>query len=145
MQKISKSVPYVKVPGRWLTSFLVDYAELPLRKKWDLLSTRAVQLSSRVLEKVIIRNRNRTVAMLYPCLTHNLKSMDVSILPMTILTKLLSYMRLIYEHSLGGALYFPIMTMSSAWLEVSKALTRSVNATYFGRLWLCLRCRSVLL
>ena len=64
---------------------------------------------------------------------------------MKILTKLLSYMHLISEHRLGGAPYFTSMDMSSVWLEASKDLTRSANATHVGRLWLCLRCISVLI
>ena len=58
---------------------------------------------------------------------------------------ILSYMRLIDERSLGGAPHFPIMAMSSAFLEVPKSLTKSENDTHVGRLWLCLRCRSVLI
>ena len=54
------------------------------------------------------------------------------------------YMRLISEHSLEGAQYFPSMMMSSAWLEVSKDLTKSANDTHVGRLWLCLRCIMIL-
>ena len=50
-------------------------------------------------------------------------------------------MRLISEHSLGGAPYFPSMGTSSAWLEVPKALTRSVNDIHVGRLCLYIRCR----
>ena len=64
--------------------------------------------------------------------------MDVSIFPMMRLTKLLSYMCLIAEHSPGGAPYFPSMAMSSEWLESSKAFTRSMNVTHVGILWLCL-------
>ena len=80
-----------------------------------------------------------------PCLTPTLNSIGVSTLPMLSLTMLLLYMRLIAEHSLGGAPYFSIMVMSSAWLEVSKDLTRYLNATHVGRLSLCLRCISVLI
>ena len=64
---------------------------------------------------------------------------------MMIPTTLLSYMRLIAEHSIGGATYFPSMAMSNTWLEVSKALSRSENSTYDGSLWLCIRCISVLI
>ena len=71
--------------------------------------------------------------------------MDVSILPMMSLTTLLLYMCLIADHSLGGAPYFPSMATINEWLEVSKALTRSENATHVGRLRLCLRCRSFLI
>ena len=77
-------------------------------------SPRAVHLSSIGLSKSIIRNRNINGGILYPCLTPNLKSMDVSIFPMMSLTTLLSYMRLIAENSLGGASYFPSMEMSGA-------------------------------
>ena len=56
-----------------------------------------------------------------------------------------SYMHLIAKHSLGGAPYFLSMAMSNVLLEVSKALNRSTNTTHFGRLWLCLICRSVLI
>ena len=69
--------------------------------------------------------------------------MDLSILLMMSLTALLSFMCFIDEHSLVGAPYFRTMTMSSAWLEVSKVLTKSENVTHVGRLWLCLRFRSV--
>ena len=95
--------------GRWLTHCPVDLGELYLRVNWALLNPRAVQLSSSVSLKYIIRNRNTTRAMLSPCLTPTLKSMVVSILPMMSLTILLLYIRLISEHSLGGALYFSIM------------------------------------
>ena len=86
MQKRSKSVSDVKVPGWWLTIFPVDHSGLSLRTNWSLINPRAVHSSSRFLAKDIIRNRNNTRAMLYPCLTPNLKSIYVSILPMTILT-----------------------------------------------------------
>ena len=86
----------------------------------------------------------RTGAILSPCLTPTLKLMDVYTFPMMILNMLLLYMRLIAEHSLGGAPYFPSMAISAR-LEVSKALTMSENSTHFGRLWVCLRCRSVLI
>ena len=71
--------------------------------------------------------------------------MNVSTLQMMILNMLLLYMRLISEHSLESAPYFPSMAMSNAWLEVSKALNISENATHVGSLWLCLRCRIVLI
>ena len=71
--------------------------------------------------------------------------MNVSTLQMMILNMLLLYMRLISEHSLESAPYFPSMAMSNAWLEVSKALNISENSTNVGILWLCLRCRSVLI
>ena len=61
------------------------------------------------------------------------------------LNVLFLYMRLIYEHSLGGAPYFPSIATSSACLEVSKALTKSANTTHAGRLWLCLRFRIILI
>ena len=106
MQNISKRVPDVKVMGWLLTNFLVDIGDLSLRANWALINPRSFHLSSRILEKAIIRNRNSTVAMLSPFLTPTLKSMDVSIFPMMILTKLLLYMRLIPEHSLGGDAIF---------------------------------------
>ena len=71
-------------------------------------------MSSSVSAKAIIKNRNSTGAMLSPCLTPTLNSMDVSTLPMMSLTKLLSYMHLIAERSIGGAPYFPSLVMSSA-------------------------------
>ena len=61
-----------------------------------------------------VKNRNSISDMLYPCLTPNLKSMDVSNLPIMRLTMLLLCMRLIYERSLGGVPYFPSMEVSSA-------------------------------
>ena len=57
---------------------------------------------------------------------------------------MLLYMCFIADHSLGGAPYFPSMTLSSVWLEVSKAFTRYMNAPHVGILWFCLRYRSVL-
>ena len=71
MQKISKSVPDVKVPGRWLTSCPVYIDELSLRKNWALISPRAVDSSSSFSVKAVIGNRNRTMVILYPCLTPN--------------------------------------------------------------------------
>ena len=58
---------------------------------------------------------------------------------------LFSYMPVFDEHSIGGAPYFPSMAMISAWLEVSKALTRSENATNVGRLCFFIRYKSVLI
>ena len=130
--------------GWWLNGCPVDLGELYLHENWDFLSPRAVHLYYSVPLKDIISNINSTGSMLYPCLVPTLKSMDVSILPMMRLTMLFSYMCLISEHSLGGAPYFPIMAMSIVWLEVSKSLTRSANATYFGVFWLFLICRIVL-
>ena len=98
----------------WLNNCPVDLGELYLRTIWVLLSPRTVHLSSSVLEKAIINNRHLTEAMLPPCLNPNLNSMDVSTFSMTILTMLLYYMRLIADRSLGGALYFSSMAMSSA-------------------------------
>ena len=66
-----------------------------------------------ILEKDIIKNRNSNGAMLSPCLTPTLKSMDVSTLPMMILTLILLYMRLIADHNLRGKPYFPSMEMIS--------------------------------
>ena len=114
MQNKPNSIPDEKVPGRWLTNCPVDLGELYLHANWDLLSPRAVHSSSSVLLKAIIRNRNSTRAMQYPCLTPTLNSMDVSTLPMMSLTILLSYMCLIADHSLGGEPYFPSMAMISA-------------------------------
>ena len=140
-----KHIPDKKVPGRWLTNCPVDLGELSLRANWALLSPRAVHLSSSVLAKAIIKNRNSCGDMLSLYLTPTLNSMDVSNFPMIILTILLLHMHLIAEHSLGGAPYFSSMAISNALLEVSKALTRSVNSTHVGRLWWYLRCRSFLI
>ena len=129
----------------WLTNCPVDLGELSLCANWDFINYRSVHSSSCVLEKDIIKNRNNTVAIMSTCLTPTLESMDVSILTMIILTTFLSYINFLAEHSLGGAPYFPSMEMSNAWLDVSKTLPRSANAIYVWRLWLCLRCRSVLI
>ena len=138
MKNIPKRVLDEKVPGTCLTKYLVDIGELSLCANWDLLNPRAANLSSGVMEKAIIRNINSNGTMSYPCLTS-------TFLPMMTLNTYLLYMRLIDKHSHGGAPYFPSMTMSNVWLEVSKALTRSDNATHVGRLWLCLKCISVLI
>ena len=69
--------------------------------------------------------------MLSPCLIPTLNTMDVSNLPVMSLTMLLLYICLIVERSLGGTPYFPSMDISSAWLEVSKALNRSEKADGF--------------
>ena len=69
------------MPGRWLTNCPVDLGELSLRENWDLLSPRAVHSSSSVLAKAIIKNINSTGAILSPCLTPTLNSMDVSTFP----------------------------------------------------------------
>ena len=130
----------MKVQGQWLNNCLVEIGELSLRANWSLLNPIAVHSSSSVLAKDIIRNRNRTGAILSPCLTTTLKSIVVSFLIMMSLTTLLSYMHLMAEHGLGGAPYFPNMVMSNAWLEVSKAFTRFTNATSVGSFWLCLKC-----
>ena len=122
----------MKVPIRWLTSCPVDIGKLSLHKNWDLLSPRTIHLYSSVFLKSITRNSNSTDAMMYPCLKPTLKSLDVSILTMMSLTATFSYTCLIPEHSLGGAPYLPSMEISSAWLEVYKELTRSINATYVG-------------
>ena len=71
--------------------------------------------------------------------------MDVSILMIMSLTILLLYICLIDDHSIEGAPYFPSMEIISAWFEVSKAFNKSANSTHVGILWLCLRCRSVLI
>ena len=138
MQKIPKRVPDKKVLGTCLTKCLVDIGEFSLCANWALINPRAAKLYSGVMKKATIRNINSNGTMLSPCL----KS---TFLPMTTLNKSLLYMRLIANHSHGGATYFPSMTMSNVWLEASKALTRSDNATHVGGLWLCLRCRSVLI
>ena len=106
-------MPEEKVPGLWIVNFPVDIGELSLHESWDLLSPRAIYLSSSVSEKSIIKNSNCTGHMLCLCLTPTLKSMDISTLPMMGLNILLLYMRLIAEHSLGGAPYFPSMAMIS--------------------------------
>ena len=135
----------MKVLGRWLTSCPVDLGEFSLRANWDFLSPRAVHSSSSVLEKSVITNRNRTESIMSPCFTPTLKSIYVSILTMMSFNTPLLNMRLIAENILGGGPYFPSLAMSSAWLEASKALYRSANAIYVGRLCFCLRCRSILL
>ena len=130
-----------KVPGQWITICPVDLGELYLHANWYLLNPRSVHLSSSISENATIRNRNSTGAIMVSCLALTLRSMDVSILPMMSLTTLLLYMGLIAEHSLGGAPYFTSMEISNAWLEVSNALTRSMNGNHVGSLWLCLICR----
>ena len=112
-------MPDKKVPDWWLANCSVDLGEFYLHANWALIIPRAVHLSSSVLAKAIINNRNSTRAMLSPCLKPNLKSMDVSTLPMTSLNMLLLYMHLTAEHSLGGSPYFPSMEMSSALLELT--------------------------
>ena len=100
--------------GRLLTNCPVDLGELSLCENWDLLSPRGFHSSSSVSVKAIIKNIDSTGEILYHCLTPTLNSMDVSSFKMMSLTNFLSYMRLIAEHSLGGAPYFPSMAMSSA-------------------------------
>ena len=114
MNNKSNSIPDEKVPVRWLNNCPVDLGELFLHVDWDLISLRAFHLYYSVLAKASIKNRDSTGAMLSPCLTPNLKSMDVSTFPVMISTMLLSYIRLIAERSLGGAPYFPSMAMSSS-------------------------------
>ena len=103
MQNKSNSIPDEKVPDWWLTNCLVDLDEFSLRANWALLSPRAVRLSSSASAKAIFKNRNSNRAMLSPCLTPTLNSMDVSTMPMMILNILLLYMNFISDHSLGGA------------------------------------------
>ena len=145
MQKRSKRFPDDNMLVRWLTNCPVCLGKFSLRENWDLLHPRAVHLYSSVLEKAIIGNRKSTGAMMSPYLTPTLKSMDVSTLLMMSLTMHFLYMRFIDEHSLGGAPYFPSMAMGNAFLEVSNSLTRSVNAAHVGRLWMLIRCISVLI
>ena len=114
IQNRSNSIPDEKVLGRWLTNCPVDLGELSLRKNWALLSPRAIHSSSIVSTKSIIKNINITGAILSPCLTPTLNSIDVSTFSMMILTILLSYIHLITDRSLGGAPYFPSMVMRSA-------------------------------
>ena len=135
----------MKVLGQWLNNFPVGLGEFSLYANWDLLNPSSIHLSSSVLVNAIIRNMNSTGAMLYPCLAPTFKSMYLSILPMMSLNKLLSYMRFIDEHIIGGMPDFPSMVISSSRLEVSKALNRSANATNVGRLRLCIICRSFLI
>ena len=77
MQNKSNILTDKMVPGRWLTNFLVDLGELYLRANLNFLSPRAIHSSSSVLVKAFINNRNRTGAMISPCLIPTLKSMDV--------------------------------------------------------------------
>ena len=114
MQNRLNSIPDENVPGRWITSCPVDLGELSLRTNWVMISPRAVQSSSSVLAKAIIKNKNNTGAMLSPYLTLTLNSMDLSTFPMMSLTILLSYMCLIAERSLEGAPYFTSMAIRSA-------------------------------
>ena len=114
MHNRSNSVPDKKMPGRWLNNCLVDLGEFSLRANWALFSPRAIHSSSSVLVKVVIKNRNSNEAMMSPYLTPNLKSMDVSTLPMMSMTMISLYMRLIDENCIGGAPYFPSMAMSHA-------------------------------
>ena len=134
MHKILNIVTKYKVPDWWVTSWPVDLGDLYLRENWYLPNPRAVQSSSIFLEKDIIKNRNSTGTKLSPCLTPTLKSVDHQTFLMMSLTMLLLCMRLIGEHSLGGAPYFPSMEMISALLEGSKALNMSANTTHAGRL-----------
>ena len=77
MQKISKSVPDVKVTGWWITSCLVDIGEFSLHENWALISSGAFHSSSSVLENSINSNRNRTGSIPLTCLNPTLKSMAV--------------------------------------------------------------------
>ena len=143
MQKRSKSVPGNKVIGWWITSCPVVIGEFYLREVCALISYRTAHLSSNFSADSIIRNINRTGTMLLPFLKPTLKLIDVSILPMMSWTTLLSYTRLIIEHSLGRAQYFTNMAMYNAWLDVSNISVRSENNTYVGRLWSCCRFSTV--
>ena len=107
-------MPDEKVLVRWITNCPVDISELSLSENWALLSSRAVHLSSSVSEKAIIKNINSTGDMLSPCLTPTFKLMDFSAFPIMILTMILLCMRLIDEHSIGDAPYFPSIEMISA-------------------------------
>ena len=78
MKNRSNSITGEKVPGRWITNCPVDLGELSLRTNWYLISPMDVRSSYSVPAKAIINNRNSTGAMLYPCLTPTLNSMDVS-------------------------------------------------------------------
>ena len=133
------------MPGRWITNCPVDLGELFLCSNLDLLSPRAVRSFCSVLVKAIIKNRIGTRPCCILFLTPTLNSIDVFTLKIMSLTMLLSYMRLIAERSLEGTPYFPSMASSSAGLELSKALTRSTNATHIEKLCLCLRCRCALI
>ena len=64
IQKISKSVPDVKVLCWWLARCPDDIGELSLCENCALLSPREVHPFSNVLTKSIIRNMNSTGAML---------------------------------------------------------------------------------
>ena len=77
MQNKLNSIPDEKVPDWWLTNCLVDLDELSLRANWALVSPRAVHLSSSASAKAIFKNINSNRAMLSPCLTPTLNSMDV--------------------------------------------------------------------
>ena len=105
-------MPDKKVPGRWLNTCPVDLGELYLHVNLALLNTRAVHSYYSALSNAIIRDINSTKAILYPFLTPNFKSMDVSILPMMILTTLLLYMRLIAQHSLGVRHIYPVWRLA---------------------------------
>ena len=114
MQNKSNSIPDEKMLDWWLTNCPGDLGELSLRVNWYLLGPRDVHSSYSVSAKAIIKKRNSTGVMLYPCLTPTFKSMDVSTLSLMSLTMLFPYMRLIADHIIGGAPYSPRMATSSA-------------------------------
>ena len=78
------------------------------------ISPRNAHSSSSVLAKAIINDINSTGAMMSPCLTPTLKSLDVSTLPMMVLTMLLSYMCLIAERSLESMYHCSSISKISA-------------------------------
>ena len=69
MQNNSNIITDEKVLCQWLTNYPVDLGEFSMLANWTLLSSRDVHLSSSVLVKAIIKNRNSTGAMLSPCFT----------------------------------------------------------------------------
>mmetsp|Transcript_22884 Transcript_22884/g.52540 ORF Transcript_22884/g.52540 Transcript_22884/m.52540 type:complete len:209 (-) Transcript_22884:166-792(-) len=103
------------------------------------------QIVSSESAKAFMRKRNRTGAILSPCLTPTSCNISFTLFPIFKTTVRSVYIRLITLHRLGGAPYLSRILIRSWWSAVSKALTKSTNATYVSWSWFRLILRSVLI
>ena len=113
MQSSLNIFPYLKHFGLWLTIRPLERGELLCLENVTLLSPFLVLYFYKVWENAMTKNRKRTGAMLYTCLTTTLKGMDVSIFPIISLTTLFLYIVLIAEKKRGGVPCMAIMSIRS--------------------------------
>ena len=145
MQKILESRHLVNVLPSWIIIYPQSQGAFECMCIFNMCRSSLIHSSSNISATEMTRKRKSAGSTQPHC--HIPTVFPINIFSFHILnTTLISvFILAIEEHSFGGAPYCSRISMSRSWFTVSNALTRSTNAKYVGRLWLCLMWRSILI